>query len=97
MPAGLQVFSQAGNKIFDSEWGHARILGRFKTSTITGSMAVTSSDGSPVNNLFAFAVPFTEMSGVASGVSNALWCEGSTIYWENFYSNADIVYGDGYA
>lgn len=97
MGQGLEVYSPAGNKVFSSEWGNARVLGSFKPSTATGSRSITTSDGVPAYNVFAYIVPFVEFYGGTSSYSNAVWTEGNTIYWENLTSlGFTIVYGDGY-
>lgn len=98
MGQGVEVFSQSGNLIFSSEWGHARILGSFRPNSQTGSLKVTNSDGSKVERVFAYITPFSEFVGGTYESWNALWCEGDTIYWRLLSDpNSLIVYGDGYS
>lgn len=99
MPAGLQVFSQAGNKIFDSEWGHARILGVINATTANGSFTVTTTDGSKLGTLFAYRTPFIQLSVGTheSHIQNEVICEGNTIVWKGLtYLPVKIAYGDAY-
>ena len=96
MDYGIEVYTDNGNLIFSSAWGHARIMGLYVIPTNSGSYKVPSLDGSPVQKVFAYAVPFTEFYGDAQRVSWAIWTVGDTIYWENCVAGATLAYGDGY-
>lgn len=104
MPAGLQVFTQAGNKVFDSEWGHARALGTITVlpSVPTGSYTVPSSQG-VLYKLFAYTLPTNDVA-VYRTIRDEVTVSGRTIYWKNLVfpmvggiaHPIKIVYGDGY-
>lgn len=98
MGQGLEVYSPNGNLIFSSEWGNARILGKFIASTATGSRKIINSDGSPAQKVFAYIVPFRAFSGGTRSSWDAVWCIGDTIYWRELTNpgSTTIVYGDGY-
>lgn len=99
MPAGLQVFSQAGNKIFDSEWGHARILGVINATTANGSFTVTTTDGSQLGTLFAYRTPFIAivLGFYESDIQDEVLCQGNVITWKGLTQlPVKIVYGDAY-
>lgn len=98
MGQGIEVYTQEGNLIFSSEWGHSRILGKFVPGTVTGSKKVTSVDGSPVEKVFAYIMPFSAFAAGSVASGNAVWCVGDVIYWRSLTNpNSVIVYGDGYS
>lgn len=99
MPAGLEVYSAAGNKIFDSAWGNARILGSFVATTANGSRTITTLGDASRGNLFAYRTPFSPLVlGLASNiVSDKVVTSGNTITWTGLTNlPVTIVYGDAY-
>lgn len=97
MGQGIEVYSRAGNLIFSSEWGHSRILGKFRPMSATGSLRVTNIDGTPVQNVFAYITPFSPFAAGSTASGNAVWCVGDVVHWRALTNpNSLIVYGDGY-
>lgn len=99
MGQGIEVFSPAGNLIFSSDWGHARILGKFVAQTASGSRKIVSSDGTSIQKVFACVVPFRAFAGGTTSSWDAIWCVDDTIYWRDLTNPGatTIVYGDGYS
>lgn len=99
MGQGLEVYSPNGNLIFSSEWGHARVLGSFVAQIATGNRKIISNDGTPIQKVFAYVVPFRAFAAGTTSSRDAVWCVGDTIYWRDLTNpgSTTIVYGDGYA
>lgn len=96
MEAGLEVYTPEGQLTFSSEWGGARVLGRFVVETRTGSKEIFTSDGSPAYDVFAYIFPFTEFVRDLTYWGQAVWTEGNVIHWAEVSVGSTIVYGDGY-
>ena len=104
MGVGLQVFTETGKLIFDSEWGRARILGTIvvQPSTPTGQYTVPSMDGQQYK-IFAYKLPFSDVV-VNRTVRDEVKVTGNVITWKNLTfpvvngtaQPIKIVFGDGY-
>ena len=102
MAYGLEVYDANGRLLLTSEDKLPRILGTFNVTTATGSMAVTSADGYPVNELFARRVGYFPKYDYPANLGrgtlvNVVYTVGSTIYWKNLTlvgGIATIAYGD---
>lgn len=104
MGVGLQVFTEKGKLIFDSEWGRARILGTIvvQPSTPTGQYTVPSKDGEQYK-IFAYKLPFSDVV-VNKTVADEVKVTGNVIRWTSLTfpvvngtaQPIKIVFGDGY-
>lgn len=104
MGAGLQVFTETGKLIFDSEWGRARILGAIvvQPSTPTGQYTVPSKDGEQYK-IFAYKLPFSDVV-VNKTVADEVTVAGNIVRWNRLTfpivngtaQPVKIVFGDGY-
>lgn len=100
MGQGAEVYTQAGNLVFSSEWGHARILGEIVATTKDGSFAVSTVDGTKLGTLFAYRTPFIPvlLGFYADETRNEVICKGNVITWKGLDGPlpVKIIYGDAY-